>query len=300
MALEERPDGNAAVTTFDGQVAAVTGAGSGIGRALAFELGARRSKLALSDVNAETLSETTEVLRSRGIEVYSDLVDVSNTASLMGHAEAVADTFGAVNQIYNNAGIAFSKSILESDLADYERVLSINLLGVINGTKAFLPYLIESGNGHVVNISSVNGFLAQGLASHYCAAKFAVRGFTESLNIEMIEGGYPVRVTCVHPGGVKTNIVNGAVDFAMDAGYELSPAEEARRTAYNNRLLKMSPAQAATSILRGVERNKARVVVGNGAKGLDFLVRQLPGTYARTVASVSGRLGLSSRAGKNR
>ncbi|NQU38089.1 MAG: SDR family NAD(P)-dependent oxidoreductase [Actinobacteria bacterium] len=288
------------MTAFDGQVAAVTGAGSGIGRALALELGDRRAKLAISDINAETLAQTAESLRRKGSEVYAQTVDVADAAALLDHAHSVADQFGAVNQIYNNAGIAFSRSILESDVEDYQRVLDINLLGVINGTKAFLPHLIESGNGHVVNISSLNGFLAQGLASHYCAAKFAVRGFTESLNIEMIEGGYPVRVTCVHPGGVRTNIADNAVQIAVDAGYELSASEEARRVAYNDRLLKMSPGEAATTILRGVARNKSRVLVGRDSKGLDFLVRQFPSSYGRTVARVSGRLGLSSNADENR
>jgi short-subunit dehydrogenase len=154
---------------------------------------------------------------------------------------------------------------------------------VINGTKEFLPYLIESGDGHVVNISSLNGLMAQGSMSGYCATKFAVRGFTESLRAEMLSAGHPVRVTVVHPGGIKTNIASAALDDAERAGREVTDEHRKRAEAYNKKLLKMSPARAARIIIAGVEANRSRVLVGKDAKGVDVLVRLLPRSYGQLV-----------------
>src|SRR6476469_7426535 len=168
------------MSSVRGKVAVVTGAGSGIGRALASELAARGARLALSDVDEAGLAETAELASAAGADVHTQRVDVSDRAAVEAYASTVAAHFGVVHQIYNNAGIAFARPLLETTYEDYDRVLGVNLWGVIHGTKAFLPHLVESGDGHVVNVSSLNGYMAQDRMSHYCTSKFAVRGFTEA------------------------------------------------------------------------------------------------------------------------
>ncbi|HEY0138648.1 MAG TPA: SDR family NAD(P)-dependent oxidoreductase [Nannocystis sp.] len=283
------------MSTFHDRVAVVTGAASGIGRALALALARRGARLALSDVDVAGLAETTRQARELGAEVFGERVDVAQRDAVGAHAEAVAAHFGAVHQVYNNAGVAFSRTVLDSEYADYERVLAVNLFGVIHGTKAFLPRLIASGAGHVINISSLNGYMAQGQLSHYCASKFAVRGFTEALRIEMLEAGHPVQVTCVHPGGIKTNIASNALARARAAGIPVTAADEARQRTYNEKLLRMDAGLAATTILRGVERNSPRVLVGNDARAVDVLVRAFPALYQRAVVALGRRLAASER-----
>jgi NAD(P)-dependent dehydrogenase (short-subunit alcohol dehydrogenase family) len=273
---------------FQGRVAAVTGAGSGIGRALAVALARRGAKLALSDVDEAGLAETARL--AQGAEVHQARLDVADRTAFEAYAAEVAAHYGRVNQVYNNAGIAFSRTVLESEWSDYERVLGVNLWGVIHGTKAFLGHLIASGDGHVVNISSLNGFMAQGEMSHYVSSKFAVRGFTETLRMEMLAEGHPVRVTSVHPGGVKTNIADNALEAARDLGMEVTAEHEQRRRVYNEKLLRMSPDEAAEIILRGVERNRPRVLVGNDARLVDLMVRAFPAGYVRAVLASTKRL----------
>lgn len=266
------------MSAVSGKVAVVTGAGSGIGRALALELAARGARgLALSDVNEAGLEETAKLVGQRGsAEVLTAKLDVSDREAVEAHAAAVVERFGKVHQLYNNAGIAFSRTVLESTYEDYERVFGVNLWGVLHGTKAFLPHLIASGDGHVINISSLNGIFAQGEMSHYVSTKFAVRGFTETLRIEMLQAGHRVGVTVVHPGGIKTNIANSALESAKALGLPTTEKDERRRETYNKKLLKMDPAQAAKIVVGGVEKDKPRVLVGNDAKAVDKLVRLLP------------------------
>jgi NAD(P)-dependent dehydrogenase (short-subunit alcohol dehydrogenase family) len=279
------------MSRIEGRVAVVTGAGSGIGRALALGLAQRGARLALSDVDEAGLAETADTAQRLGADVHRERLDVSDAAAFASYADAVVARFGVANQLYNNAGIAFSRSVLESELADYERVFGVNLWGVIHGTKAFLPHLIASGDGHVVNISSLNGFLAQGDMSHYCTSKFAVRGFTETLRTEMLQGRHPVRVTVVHPGGVKTRIASNAMESARALGLPVTAADEARRRLYEEKLLKLPAETAAKIILDGVERDRPRVLVGNDAKLVDVLVRALPATYIKVAAAATKRFG---------
>ena len=163
---------------FAGKVAVVTGAGSGIGRALAIELARSGAKLAISDVDTDGLAETEERLKAIGAPVRADRLDVSEREAFIAYADQVNDHFGKVNQIYNNAGIAFYGDIEISQFKEIERVMDIDFWGVVNGTKAFLPHVIASGDGHIVNISSLFGLIAVPGQSAYNAAKFAVRGFT--------------------------------------------------------------------------------------------------------------------------
>lgn len=274
---------------FAGKVAVVTGAGSGIGRALAGGLARRGARLALSDVDDAGLAETAATAEGLGAEVHTRRLDVSDRDAWPAYADAVVDRFGVVHQVYNNAGIAYARTVLESELADYDRVLGINLWGVIYGTKAFLPHVIASGDGHVVNLSSLNGLMAQSEASHYVTSKFGVRGFTETLRLEMEGAGHPVGVTSVHPGGIKTRIATNALESARARGEEITTDHERRERLYNEKLLRMSPEQAAEIILKGVEAGKPRVLVGNDAKALDLLVRLLPASYGRLVAGFERR-----------
>jgi len=268
---------------FAGKVAVVTGAGSGIGQALAVELGRSGAKVAISDVDTEGLAQTEEQLKAIGAPVKADRLDVTEREAFLAYADAVAAHFGKVNQIYNNAGIAFTGDIEVSQFKDIERVMDVDFWGVVNGTKAFLPHLIASGDGHVVNISSVFGLFSVPGQAAYNSAKFAVRGFTEALRQEMMLAGHPVGVTTVHPGGIKTAIARNAT-----AAEGLDRDELAK--TFDTRLAKTSPQQAAKIILDGVRKNKARVLVGPDAQILDLLVRVLGAGYQRPFSLIMGRL----------
>jgi NAD(P)-dependent dehydrogenase (short-subunit alcohol dehydrogenase family) len=216
------------MSSVRGKVAVVTGAGSGIGRQLALELAKRGARLALSDVDEVGLGETADRAGALGAEVHTARLDVSDRAAVEAYATAVAERFGVVHQVYNNAGVAGGGAVLDTDWAEYDRVLSINLFGVLHGTKAFLPHLVASGDGHVVNVSSLNGIMGQGRMTAYCTSKFGVRGFTESLRAELLAAGHPVQVSVVHPGGVRTNIATAALEHAKARGQEVTADEEAR------------------------------------------------------------------------
>ncbi|MBV8785925.1 MAG: SDR family NAD(P)-dependent oxidoreductase [Mycobacterium sp.] len=263
--------------SFAGKVAVVTGAGSGIGQALAVELGRAGASLAISDVNTEGLAQTGQQLKAIGVPVKVDQLDVTEREEFLSYADAVNDHFGTVNQIYNNAGITFIGSIEAARFKDIERVMDVDYWGVVNGTKAFLPHLIASGDGHVINISSALGlFSAPGQAA-YVSAKFAVRGFTDALRQEMAAAGHPVSVTTVHPGGVQTA-------FARNAAF----ADGLDRTGLTNQFeeqqAKTTPQQAAQVILEAVGKNKARVLIGPEVKAMDLLVRLTGGGHDRLLA----------------
>jgi NAD(P)-dependent dehydrogenase (short-subunit alcohol dehydrogenase family) len=272
------------------KVCVITGAGSGIGRELALELARRGARaVAISDVNDEGLGETARLIEAQtpSVAVHEQHLDVADRQAFIAYAETIAGEFGVVHQIYNNAGIASGKSVLDAKFEVYDKVIGINLFGVIHGTKVFLPHLIASGDGHVTNISSLNGFMAQDELSAYCTTKFGVRGFTETLRIEMLRDKLPVKVTVVHPGGVKTNIASAGLQHAEALGYEVSEHERRMVKAYNEKLLRMPPAEAARIIVDGVERDKARVLVGNDAKLVDLIVRAFPVSYTRVTLGLT-------------
>lgn len=264
------------MSKFTGRVCAVTGAGGGIGRALALGLADRGARLAISDLKEPGLAETAAMAKARGAEVHHATLDVSDAEAYAAYVGDVLDRYGVVHQVYNNAGIWLTRSILDSDFADYERVWSVDLWGVVHGTKLFLPHLIDSGDGYVINLSSINGILAQANTSHYCAAKFAVRGFTESLRLELQASGHPVRALSVHPGGIDTGIASTALREAIEEGEELSERDQRLEKLYNDVILRKSPASAADDILKAVEKNKTRVLVGPDAKVIDLAVRAAP------------------------
>ena len=268
---------------FAGKVCVVTGAGSGIGQALAIELARSRAKIAISDVDLEGLAATEERVKAIGAPVKSDRLDVTERDAFLAYAGAVRDHFGTVNQIYNNAGIAFAGDVEVSPFKDIERVMDVDFWGVVNGTKAFLPHLIASGDGHVINVSSVLGLFAAPGQAAYCSAKFAVRGFTEALRQEMIRAGHPVKVTTVHPGGIRTAI---ARNMTTVQGVDRDGLAE----SFDKKLASTSPQKAARIILDGVRRNKARVLVGTDAKVLDLIVRLTASRYQRIVSTAMERL----------
>jgi NAD(P)-dependent dehydrogenase (short-subunit alcohol dehydrogenase family) len=278
------------MSSVHGKVAVVTGAGSGIGRALAFELARRGARLALSDVDELGLAETADRAKALGAEVHTARVDVGDRAAVSGYAEAVAARFGVVHQVYNNAGIAGGGgTVLDSEWEVYDRVLRVNLFGVLHGTKAFLPHLVASGDGHVVNVSSLNGYMAQPSLSAYCTSKFGVRGFTETLRAEMLAAGHPVQVSVVHPGGVKTNIANNTLREAEELGIEVTEEQRARLRTYNEKLLRMPAELAARIVVDGVEADRPRILVGNDAKVVDLLVRLFPRRYPQWLVRLEQR-----------
>ena len=199
--------------TLDNKVVVVTGAGSGIGRALALDVAGRGALVAVSDWNEAGLAETVELLKNAGVrEVRSDVLDVSDRAGFAAYALAVKDQFGRVDVVVNNAGVSHTGPVTEMEYADFDWLMGVNFWGVVHGTKEFLPHLIASGDGHLVNISSLFGLISVAGSSTYNASKFAVRGFTEAVRMDMLLAGHPVGVTCVHPGGIRTGIVrNGRV-----------------------------------------------------------------------------------------
>jgi NADP-dependent 3-hydroxy acid dehydrogenase YdfG len=268
---------------FAGKVAVVTGAGSGIGQALAIELGRSGAKLAISDVDTEGLAATEAALKAIGAPVKADRLNVTEREAFLLYADEVAAHFGTVHQIYNNAGIAYVGDVEVTPFKDIERVMDVDFWGVVNGTKAFLPHLIASGDGHVVNVSSLFGIFSVPGQAAYNSAKFAVRGFTEALRQEMDVNGHPVAVTTVHPGGIKTAIMRNST--AAD-GVDTKTLTE----FFDKKLTRTTPERAAVIILEAVRKKNARVLVGADAKVLDVIVRVTGSGYQKLFSMVTSRL----------
>ena len=266
--------------SFHGKVCAVTGAGSGIGRGLGLQLASEGARLALSDINEENVRATVDACRRHGVEAEAYRLDVSDRAAVFAHADEVKERFGAVNLIVNNAGVAMASTVEETSIEDYEWIMGINFWGVLYGTKAFLPHLIASGDGHVVNISSVFGLIAVPGQSGYNAAKFGVRGFTEALRQEMAIAGHPVGVSCVHPGGIRTSIVRSA---------RISDGDQEEMAADFERLARTSPESAARTILKGVKRDSAKILIGGDAHVIDVTQRVLGSRYQGLVSWAAKR-----------
>jgi NADP-dependent 3-hydroxy acid dehydrogenase YdfG len=271
------------VKSLDDKVVVITGAASGIGRALAVNVAGKGALLALSDVNEVGLAETVDLVKNAGArEVRSDRVDVADRDAMAAYATTVAEHFGRVNVVFNNAGVALAGHFEEIEYPDFDWIVGINFWGVVQGTKEFLPHLIASGDGHVVNLSSLFGLVSMPGQSAYNATKYAVRGFSEALREEMLISGHPVGVTVVHPGGIKTAI-------ARNARVTKSEDKAATAETFDRKLATMSPERAAEIIVDGMLSGKARVLVGLDAHVLHHAAKLLGSRYQDLVAKVSSR-----------
>ena len=255
----------------------VTGAGSGIGRALAQQLAAAHSGLALADIDEAGLAQTARSLEKKGALITTHVLDVAGEKAVCSFAKDVRKKHGRVTLLINNAGVALEGTFEEISLDDFRWLMNINFWGTVYSVKYFLPMLKREERAHIVNLSSVFGLIAPPGQPAYSASKFAVRGLTECLRHEL--EGTPVRVSCVHPGGIRTAIARRA---RMGAGVTRTGREE--DAARFEKLFRTSPEAAAARILRGVERSEPRILIGSDAYKIDILQRLRPGTYWKTLS----------------
>lgn len=258
------------------KVVVITGAGSGIGRALAFAASGHGAKLALCDVNKEGLAETVELAGTS--EVISAIVDVSKRDQMEAFRDQTVEHFGHADLVINNAGVAVSQTIEDVSYEDFEWIMGINFWGVVYGTKAFLPVLKQRPDAAIVNISSVFGIISVPTQGTYNASKFAVRGFTEALRHEM--AGTNLHVMCVHPGGIKTNIARAA---RMYVGPDGSTDHKTNADLFDT-LARTTPEQAAKKIYKDLGNKKGRCLIGADAVAIDVMARTLPESYWKVAA----------------
>lgn len=266
---------------FNNKVAAVTGAGSGIGQQLAILLAKQGAHLSLSDINEQGLANTVELLKSYPVKVTTAKLDVANRDDFKAWAEQTVQDHGKVNLIFNNAGVALGSTVEGMSYDELEWMMGINFWGVVYGTKEFLPHLKASGDGHIVNISSLFGLTAQPSQSAYNASKFAVRGFTEALRQELDIQNNGVSATCVHPGGIRTNIAMAARMNDSIRSLGMNPNTAGKQF---NKLLRTPPEEAARQILEAVRNNDRRLLIGNDAKVIEMLQRIMPAGYQKVMA----------------
>jgi short-subunit dehydrogenase len=269
------------MTAIRGSAAAVTGAASGIGRALALELAARGCDLALADRDEAGLqSVAAEIGRHHPQKVTLHRVDVGEPAQIVDFAQAAVAAHPALNILINNAGVTLMGQFHEVDQAEMDWLMNINFWGVVHGTRAFLPHLSQRREAHIVNLSSLFGLIAPPGQAAYVAAKFAVRGFSESLRHELQAAQSPVRLSVVHPGGVATNIVRNA----RSGSGVTDNARRAQAIERFDRLAKTTPQAAALRIIVGIENNQPRILIGSDARLMDLLQRLRPATYWAPIA----------------
>jgi short-subunit dehydrogenase len=290
------PDLEILMTAIRGAAAALTGAASGIGRALAIELAARGCDLALADRDEAGLQTLAAELAKSGavqgaVKITTHRVDVSEPAQIADFAQAAVTAHPGLNIVVNNAGVALMGNFGEIDQAQMDWLMNINFWGVVHATRAFLPHLSRKPEAHIVNLSSIFGIIAPPGQTAYAAAKFAVRGFSEGLRHELQMAGSSVRLSVVHPGGVSTNIARNSLTGT-------AVTDNARRAQMIERfdaVAKTTPAAAATRIIEGIEKNQPRILIGNDARFMDLLQRFRPATYWAVLAR---RIEKAVKAGK--
>jgi butyryl-CoA dehydrogenase len=267
--------------SFKQRVAVVTGAASGIGRSLAVQLAGQGASLALADMNTAGLAETRSMVEKSGARCTTCEFDVADREAFEAFARQVVTDHGEVHAVFNNAGVTLVDSVENQSYEDFNWVMNTNFWGVVHGTRAFLPYLKQVDEAHIINVSSVFGILAVPMQSAYNASKFAVRGFTEALKMEL--AGSHIKASCVHPGGIKTSIAANSRfnPKSLDVSKaELKAGFEAKASTTAD--------QAATVILRGVLKNKRRIMVGTDAKIMSLVTRLFPGSYEKLLGIEKG------------
>ncbi len=257
----------------------ITGAGSGIGRALTLQTAAEGAKVIACDVKESSLDETIQLAQHKP-EKY--ILDVASAEQITYFADEILRKYPNEEIILiNNAGVGLaSGTFAETPLEDFEWLMNINLWGVVRMTKAFLPHLLKQNKGHIVNISSVFGIAGMPTNSAYCTAKFGVKGFSDVLKAELMQTN--VNVSSVHPGGIKTNIARNS---RISATQDVKEAK-ALMAKFEKEALKMPPEKAAAVIIDGIKKDEPRILIGNDAKALDWIVRMFPNTYHKVIAKV--------------
>jgi short-subunit dehydrogenase len=280
------------MTAIRGAAAAVTGAASGIGRALAIELAARGCDLALADRDEAGLATVAaEIGRANAQKVSVHRVDVSQPSQIADFAQAAIAAHPGLNIVVNNAGVALLGQFHEIDQAQMEWLMNTNFWGVVHSTRAFLPHLATRSEAHIVNLSSIFGIVAPPGQTAYSAAKFAVRGFSESLRHELQMASSPIRISVVNPGGVKTNIVRNS-----RTGAGITDNERRAQTIERfDAIAQATPSDAALVIIKGIEKNQPRILIGGDARFMDLVQRFRPGTYWSVLAR---RIAKMDKAGK--
>ena len=267
---------------FKNKVAAITGAGSGIGQQLAILLAKQGCHLSLSDINEKGLQQTVELLKPySNITVTTKKLDVSDREAVKQWAQETVQDHGSVNLIFNNAGVALGSTVEGATYEDLEWIVGINFWGVVYGTKEFLPFIKQTQDGHIINISSLFGLTAQPTQSGYNATKFAVRGFTESLRQELDMQNCGVSALCVHPGGIRTNIAKAAKMNDSLKSLGMDPNKSIKQF---DKFLRTPPEEAARQILNAVLKDKRRLLIGTDARVLDTFQRLFPTGYQRLAA----------------
>ncbi len=257
------------------KVAVITGAGSGIGRAIAIELAHLGAAVALNDVVQESLEETEQVIVAAGGEAFSVLADISEESEVQSMVQKIIDHFGKVDLLFNNAGVTIARfDVAEMPSKWWHWLNNINFHGPMYCTKHFLPHILKSDAGHIVNVSSAYGLAGVYGRSAYCASKFGIRGFSEALHLELINS--KVGVTLVYPGSIQTNIASHSRAWN-------NPKEKEKARAVQAKASKISPSKAAKIIIRGIRRNKVRILIGAEVKALDFMVRLFPSFAPRLI-----------------
>jgi NAD(P)-dependent dehydrogenase (short-subunit alcohol dehydrogenase family) len=277
------------MNSLSGKCVVITGAGSGIGRALALECAREGARLALCDVSEGGLEETVRLVGGLSAEVFGERVDVSQASEVQRFAALVAERCGGADVVVNNAGVSLTQMVDKMSKSDMEWLFSINYWGVVHGCSAFLPQLAAKSEAHIVNVSSLFGLIPMPSQAAYVASKFAVRGYTESLRIELASTG--IGVSCVHPGGVKTGIVRNGRHYEtkLSVGGVDGLAQRFEKIAMS------TPEYAARKIVRAIQKRKARVIVGPDAVVMDLLQRISPRGFSRLLIAMAKTLAHANR-----
>ncbi|MGW6117945.1 SDR family NAD(P)-dependent oxidoreductase [Nocardia sp. NPDC055165] len=268
--------------SFTNKVVVITGAGSGIGRAYARNFARLGARLALSDIDMDAVTETADISRRIGAEARAYRLDVADRPAFIAHADEVAQDFGGVDIVINNAGVMVVGELTDVSWEELDWITGININGVLTGSKAFLPHLKASGDGHLVNMSSLWGIVGSPMGSLYSASKFFVRGLSESLRQDMLQGGHAVGVTSVHPGFIKTDFVRSARVSAPEYDSEtLANMVDAR--------VRTTADTVAKKVIKGIQHNRARVLIGPDAYLADAVARIIGPGYQRLIPAVAKR-----------